>query len=79
MGEKLTTDISPSSCSSLDYILKVNTNGSKFEFKLLKPVDVYKVFSKLKNGKAAGMHLIPNRILKNVNDTIYNRYLQCIS
>ena len=68
--EKLAKDISPSSCSSLDYILKVDTNGSRFEFKLLKPVDVYKVFSKLKNGKAAGMHLIPNRILKNVKDIL---------
>ena len=48
----------------------MNTNGSIFEFKLLKPVDVYKVFSKLKNGKAAGMHLIPNRILKNVKDIL---------
>ena len=70
MGEKLAKDISPSSCSSSDYILKVNTNGSRFEFKLLKPVDVYKVFSKLKNGKAARMHLIPNRILKNVKDML---------
>ena len=48
----------------------MNTNGSRFEFKLLKPVDVYKVFSKLKNGKAAGMHLIPNRILKKVKDIL---------
>ena len=70
VGEKLAKDISPSTCSSSDYILKVNTNGSRLEFKLLKPVDVYKVFSKLKNGKAAGMHLIPNRILKNVKDIL---------
>ena len=70
VGEKLAKDVSPSSCSSSDCILKVNTNGSRFEFKLLKPVDVYKVFSKLKNGKAAGMHLIPNRILKNVKDIL---------
>ena len=70
VGEKLAKDISPSKYSSSDYILKVNTNGSRFEFKLLKPVDVYKVFSKLKNGKAAGMHLIPNRILKNVKDIL---------
>ena len=70
VGEKLAKDIYPSTCSSSDYILKVNTNGSRFEFKLLKPVDVYKVFSKLKNGKATGMHLIPNRILKNVKDIL---------
>ena len=70
VGEKLAKDISPSTCSSSGYILKVNTNGSRFEFKLLKPVDVYKVFPKLKNGKAAGMHLIPNRILKNVKDIL---------
>ena len=43
VGEKFAKDISPSTCSSSDYILKVNTNGSRFEFKLLKPVDVYKV------------------------------------
>ena len=70
VGEKLSKDISPSSCSSLDYILKVNTNGSRFEFKLLKPVALYEVFSNLKNGKAAGIRLIPNRILKNVKDIL---------
>ena len=48
----------------------MNTNGSRFEFKLLIPVDIYKVFSTLKNGKAAGMHWIPNRILKNVKDIL---------
>ena len=35
VGEKLAKDISPSSCSSSDYLLKVNTDGSRFEFKLL--------------------------------------------
>ena len=39
---------------------------------MIKPTDVYNILSELKNGKAAGMHLIPNKILKSVKEIIAN-------
>ena len=37
---------------------------------MLKPTEVYTILGKLKNGKVTGMHLIPNSILKAVQDII---------
>ena len=37
---------------------------------MLKPTEVYTILGKLKNGKATGMHLIPNSMLKAVKDII---------
>ena len=42
----------------------------KFKFNMLKPTEVYTISGKLKNGKATGMHLIPNSILKAVKEII---------
>ena len=72
LGEKLASDIPSSSSSSSDYLSKVKTNGAKFKFQVIKSTDVYKILSKLKNGKATGMHLIPNKILKSVKEIIAN-------
>ena len=72
LGEKLASYIPSSSSSSLDCISKVKTNGAKFKFKIIKPTDVYNILSKLKNGKATGMHLIPNKILKSVKEIMAN-------
>ena len=72
LGEKLASGISRSSSSSSDFLSKVKTNGAKFKFQMIKPTDVYNILSKLKNGKAAGMHLIPNTILKSVKEIIAN-------
>ena len=72
LGEKLALGIPGSSCSSSDYLSKVKTNGAKFKFQMIEPTDVYNILSKLKNGKAAGIHLIPNKILKSVKEIIAN-------
>ena len=37
---------------------------------MLKPTEVYTILGKLKTGKATGMHLMPNSILKAVKDII---------
>ena len=50
----------------------MKTNGAKFKFKMINSTDVYNILSKLKNGKATGMHLIPNKILKSVKEIIAN-------
>ena len=39
---------------------------------MIKPTDVYNILSKLKNGKATGMHLISNKILKSIKEIIAN-------
>ena len=72
LDEKLALGIPGSSSSSSDYLSKVKTNGAKFKFQMIKPTDVYNMLSELKNGKAAGMHLIPNKILKSVKEIIAN-------
>ena len=71
LREKLALGI-PGSSSSSDYLSKVKTNGEKFKFQMIKPTDVYDILSKLKNGKATGMHLIPNKMLKSVKEIIAN-------
>ena len=42
------------------------------EFKMNKPTDDYNILSKLKNGRETGMYLIPNKILKGVQEIIAN-------
>ena len=37
---------------------------------MLKPTEIYTILGRLKNGKATGMHLIPNSALKAVKDII---------
>ena len=50
----------------------MKTNEAKFKFQMIKATDVYNILSKLKNGKATEMHLIPNKILKSVKEIIAN-------
>ena len=64
LGEKLASGIPRCSSSSSDDLSKLKTNGTKFKFQMIKSTDVYNILSKLNNGKATGMHLIPNKILK---------------
>ena len=68
IGEKLARGIAKPSKSSQKYLSKVSKNGNKFKFDTLKLTDVYTILGKVKNGKATGMHLIPNSILKAVKD-----------
>ena len=67
-GEKLAKDIPQSSKSSTEYLSKINKNENKFKFKMLKPTEIYTILGRLKNGKATGMHLISNSVLKAVKD-----------
>ena len=71
IGERLAKGIAKPSKSSQEYLSKVSKNGNKFKVNTLKSTEVYTSLGKLlKNGKAAGMHLIPNSILKAVKDII---------
>ena len=79
LGEKLTSDIPSSFSSSLDYLSKVKTNWAKFKFKMIKPTDVYNILSKLRNGKATRMHLIPNKTVKSVKEIIANSLSECLA
>ena len=50
----------------------MKTNGAMFKFKMIEPTDVYNIVIKLKNGKATGMYLILNKILKSVKEITSN-------
>ena len=58
-----------SSSSFLDCLSKAKTDGANFKFIM---TYVYNILGKVKNGKAAGMHLIANKILKSVKEIIAN-------
>ena len=70
IGEKLAKDIPQSSKSSMEYLSKINKNENKFKFKMLKPTEIYTILGRLKNGKATGLHLMSNSVLKAVKDII---------
>ena len=71
IGEKLATGIQPSDTSSSDYLSKIEIDrNKKFKFRPLKPTVVYKILSKLKNGKATGLQMISNSVLKGAKDII---------
>ena len=71
IGEELATGIQPSDTSSSDYLSKIEIDrNEKFKFRPLKPTEVYKILSKLKNGKATGLHMISNSVLKGAKDII---------
>ena len=71
IGEELATGIQPSDTSSSDYLSNIEINrDNKFKFKPLKPTEVFKILSKLKNGKATGLHMISNSVLKGAKDII---------
>ena len=50
--------------TSSEYLSKAGSFGSKFSFKTIQPKYVFATISKLKNGKATGLNMIPNKILK---------------
>ena len=69
IGEELAAGIQPSDTSSSDYLSKIEIDRTnKFKFRPLKPTEVYKILSKLKNGKATGLHMISNSVLKGAKD-----------
>ena len=58
------TDICP--------IDNIDETNKRFSFKYIQPTQVLQVLSKLKNGKAVGIHNIPNKSLKLSKDIISN-------
>ena len=55
---------------SCDYLSKTGKFTSRFRFKKIHPKSVFAILSKFKNGKASGMSMIPNKILKSAKHII---------
>ena len=70
MGRKLASEIPEPEMQSCDYLLKTGKFTSKFRFKKIHPKSVFVILSKHKNGKASGMSMIPNKILKSAKQII---------
>ena len=69
IGDKLAGTVEQTDTCPIDNIDE--TNG-RFSFKYIQPTQVFRVLSKLKNGKAVGIHNIPNKSLKLSKDIISN-------
>ena len=67
VGNKLTDQIQPSQDNPIWHI---PVGKERFQFKQIKPAKVNTVLGKLKNGKATGIHNIPNKSLKLSKDII---------
>ena len=61
IGEKLAAQIENISINPVDAINKADT---KFKFKSIEVCQIIKIIKKLANGKAVGIHSLPNRSLK---------------
>ena len=70
IGGKLASEIPEPKMQSCDYLSKTCKFTSKFRFKKIHPKSVFAILSKLKNGKASGMSMIPNKILKSAKHII---------
>ena len=68
IGDKLAKEIQSSDEQSPTAHLKPATD--KFRFKPISVTQVIKVLKKLINGKATGIHTIPNKVLKDTADII---------
>ena len=67
VGNKLTDQIQPNQDNPIRHI---PVGKERFQFKQIKPAKVNTVLGKLKNGKATGIHNIPNKSLKLSKDII---------
>ena len=67
IGNKLTDQIQPSQDNPIWHI---PVGKERFQFKQIKPAKVNTLLGKLKNGKATGIHNIPNKSLKLSKDII---------
>ena len=61
IGEKLSQDIQTSTMSPVQAIKRTHTS---FKLKQITPKQVYNLLVSLPNGKANGIHMIPNKMLK---------------
>ena len=80
IGKKLANEIPPSNSNVKEYIKTIK--HTKFEFKQITPIQVHKIISKLKNGKATGIHQMPNKLLKVskklISSSLARIFNQCI-
>ena len=70
VGGMLTSEIPELKMQSFDYLSKTGKFMSRFRFEKIHPKRVFAILSKLKNGKASGMSIIPNKILKSAKHII---------
>ena len=72
IGDKLSGNIAQIQLSAKETLrsFKALSSKPKFTFKLVTPIQVYDILKKLLNSKAAGIHEIPNKILKACCDMI---------
>ena len=66
----LASEIPQPEMQSCDYLSKTGKFTSRFRFKKIHLKSVFAILSKLKNGKASGMSMIPDKILKSAKDII---------
>ena len=71
IGERLAGGILDPVLTSSEYLLKTANFGSKFSFKTIQPKRVFATISKLINGKATRLNMIPNKILKCSKNVIF--------
>ena len=64
IGERLAGEILDPFLTNREYLSKTGNFESKFSFKTIQPKHVFATISKLKNGKATGLNMMPNKILK---------------
>ena len=80
IGKKLASEISPSNSNVAKYIKTIP--HSKFKFKQITLIQVHKIISKLKNGKATGIHQMPNKLLRVskelISSSLARIFNQCI-
>ena len=69
IGDKLAGTTEQTDNCPIDSIDETN---KRFSFKYIRPTQVFRVLSNLKNGKAVGIHNIPNKSLKLSKDMISN-------
>ena len=63
-GEKLANEIQPSKNTPEYYLFKTKRNGTNFKFRNIRPNQIVKLLTKLKNGKASGIDMMSNKFIK---------------
>ena len=80
IGKKLASEIPPSNSNVTKFIKTITY--AKFKFKQITPIQVHKIISKLKNGKATGIHQMPNKLLRIskelISSSLARIFNQCI-
>ena len=67
IGERRAKTVGHTDINPTQFLKQAKT---KFKFKQIKVVEVFRIINKLVNAKAVGTHAIPNRSLKEANNLI---------